>query len=170
MARVPHIAGVATPRRFAERISGTPGYLLYALTFVAIMLSGLAYLSGSPPYLAVAILMVGIASFLIGRRSRNDAEKVVRALDGEAASRAEIETLADRMWELQESEERFRGLIDALGDIVVHRDRPAISSMPIAYWPTLSVARRRRCPARPSPNSASRSAWCPTPPSPKASA
>ncbi len=27
------------------------------------------------------------------------------------------------MWELQESEERFRGLIDALGDIVVHRDR-----------------------------------------------
>jgi PAS domain S-box-containing protein len=123
MARVPHIAGVATPRRFAERISGTPGYLLYALTFVAIMLSGLAYLSGSPPYLAVAILMVGIASFLIGRRSRNDAEKVVRALDGEAASRAEIETLADRMWELQESEERFRGLIDALGDIVVHRDR-----------------------------------------------
>ena len=27
------------------------------------------------------------------------------------------------MWELQESEERFRGLIDALGDLVVHRDR-----------------------------------------------
>ncbi|RUW41968.1 PAS domain-containing sensor histidine kinase, partial [Mesorhizobium sp. M2A.F.Ca.ET.015.02.1.1] len=37
--------------------------------------------------------------------------------------RAEIETLADRMWEMQESEERFRGLIDALGDLVVHRDR-----------------------------------------------
>jgi len=40
-----------------------------------------------------------------------------------ARSRAEIETLADRMWEMQESEERFRGLIDALGDLVVHRDR-----------------------------------------------
>src|SRR5690606_35318805 len=40
-----------------------------------------------------------------------------------ARNRAEIETLADRMWELQESEERFRGLIDALGDLVVHRDR-----------------------------------------------
>src|SRR5690606_25452949 len=38
-------------------------------------------------------------------------------------SREEIEQLADRMWELQESEERFHGLIDALGDIVVHRDR-----------------------------------------------
>lgn len=40
-----------------------------------------------------------------------------------ARSRAEIETLADQMWELQESEERFHGLIDALGDLVVHRDR-----------------------------------------------
>src|SRR5690606_36941065 len=29
----------------------------------------------------------------------------------------------DHVWELQESEERFRGLVDALGDIVVHRDR-----------------------------------------------
>src|SRR5690606_14042718 len=38
-------------------------------------------------------------------------------------SRAEIESLANRMWEMQESEERFRGLIDALGDLVVHRDR-----------------------------------------------
>src|SRR5262249_41128853 len=37
--------------------------------------------------------------------------------------RQEFETLSDRMWELQESEERFRGLIDALGDLVVHRDR-----------------------------------------------
>ena len=34
-----------------------------------------------------------------------------------------MEDLADRMWELQESEERFRGLIDAFGDLVVHRDR-----------------------------------------------
>lgn len=114
---------VAAPGQFAGRISGTPGFLLYAMTFAAILLSGLTYLSGSPSYLSVAILMVGIASFLIGWRTRNDAAKVERLLDGEAASRAEIETLADRMWELQESEERFRGLIDALGDIVVHRDR-----------------------------------------------
>ncbi|MEW9837069.1 ATP-binding protein [Mesorhizobium sp. ZMM04-4] len=43
--------------------------------------------------------------------------------ENSARSRAEVETLADRMWEMQESEERFRGLIDALGDLVVHRDR-----------------------------------------------
>ena len=36
---------------------------------------------------------------------------------------AGIETLADRMWELQEDEQHFLGLIDALGDVVIHRDR-----------------------------------------------
>ena len=38
-------------------------------------------------------------------------------------AREDAERLADRMWELRESEERARGLADALGDIVVHRDR-----------------------------------------------
>jgi PAS domain S-box-containing protein len=117
------VVPASPPLPLAGRISDAPGYLLYAMTFVAILLSGLAHLSGTPHYLSIAILMVGIASFLIGWRTRNDAARVSLILDGEAASRAEIETLADRMWELQESEERFRGLIDALGDIVVHRDR-----------------------------------------------
>jgi len=36
---------------------------------------------------------------------------------------SEIESLADRMWELEETEQRFRELSDTLGDIVVHRNR-----------------------------------------------
>ena len=36
--------------------------------------------------------------------------------------RGETERLADRIWELEESDERLRGLVDALGDIVVQRD------------------------------------------------
>ena len=35
----------------------------------------------------------------------------------------DVERLSDRLLELRESETRFQGLIDALGDIVVHRDR-----------------------------------------------
>jgi PAS domain S-box-containing protein len=114
---------VILPLPPAARISAAPGYLLYVLTGFAALLAGLANLSGSPHYLSVAILLAGFAAFLIGWRTRNDAARVSRILGDEAASRAEIETLADRMWELQESEERFRGLIDALGDVVVHRDR-----------------------------------------------
>ncbi|MGB6119270.1 MAG: ATP-binding protein [Mesorhizobium sp.] len=41
----------------------------------------------------------------------------------DAGNRERAETLADRMWELQENEARFLGLSDALGDLVVERDR-----------------------------------------------
>ena len=88
-----------------------------------------------------------------------------------ARSRAELETLADRMWELQESEERFRGLIDALGDLVVHRDRDGRHRL---CQQGLRRAGRRR-PARARrrirwPSSASMSASSRTPPSPMANA
>ena len=49
------------------------------------------------------------------------------------------------MWELQESEERFRGLIDALGDLVVHRDRDGR----IVYANKVFAELDRRRPARP---------------------
>ena len=39
-----------------------------------------------------------------------------------AALTAEIERLADTAWELRESEERYRGLLDAGGDLIVRRD------------------------------------------------
>ena len=65
-----------------------------------------------------------MAGLVMHLRAMRTERRTVALLDETAArSRAEIETLADRMWELQESEERFRGLIDALGDLVVHRDR-----------------------------------------------
>lgn len=38
-------------------------------------------------------------------------------------SDAQLESLADRMWELEESDQRFREVSDLLGDLVVHRDR-----------------------------------------------
>src|SRR5690606_29579067 len=43
--------------------------------------------------------------------------------DAASRNRVELEHLADRVWEMEESEERFHELIDALGDIIIHRDR-----------------------------------------------
>jgi PAS domain S-box-containing protein len=56
-------------------------------------------------------------SVKLDRRKRSQLD------ESAARSRAEMEHLADRVWELQESEERFRGLIDTLGDLLIHRDR-----------------------------------------------
>ncbi|MER8653823.1 response regulator [Mesorhizobium sp. M0847] len=95
------------------------------LTVVAsVVLAGLSHLTGAPIFITLGLLATGVAGVAMHLRSRRTVRRAAALLDETAArSRAEIETLADRMWEMQESEERFRGLIDALGDLVVHRDR-----------------------------------------------
>lgn len=95
------------------------------LTVVAIaVLAGLSHLTGAPIFITIGLLATGMGGLVMHLRARRAERRTVALLDeATARSRAEIETLADRMWEMQESEERFRGLIDALGDLVVHRDR-----------------------------------------------
>ncbi|MBX3577649.1 MAG: response regulator [Rhizobiaceae bacterium] len=98
---------------------------LWLLVIVAVLsLAGVAQLTGAPAFVSLALLAAGMGGLVLLVFTLK-AEARLAALAGRsvAESRAEIETLADRMWELQESEERFRGLIDALGDLVVHRDR-----------------------------------------------
>ena len=103
--------------RIAFAALAVVGALVTALGFVA-------EFSGAPQFLSIAILCAGIASlvaarwaeYLHMRSRRNELQEAER-------HQSRIETLSDRMWEMQESEERFRGLVDALGDLVVHRDR-----------------------------------------------
>lgn len=101
---------------------GRPGTnLLPSIVLVAIFtMAGLAYLTGAPLFVSLALLAIGgcglVAQFALKRSLRTLGEDARR-------NRTEVENLADRIWELQESEERFRGLIDTLGDLVVHRDR-----------------------------------------------
>jgi PAS domain S-box-containing protein len=98
--------------------------LAYGTVAAVVMLAGAARLTGAPAFISLcllAIAAVGIFLLLRGLRTEKQTASIID--ESVARSRAEIETLADQMWELQESEERFHGLIDALGDLVVHRDR-----------------------------------------------
>ncbi|QPC90865.1 PAS domain-containing hybrid sensor histidine kinase/response regulator [Mesorhizobium sp. INR15] len=115
---------VAAPPLAPELTPTNPEGLPF-LTFVAVLvLAGLAHLTGAPIFISMALLATGMAVLALHLRGRRVERRTAALLDETAArSRAEIETLADRMWEMQESEERFRGLIDALGDLVIHRDR-----------------------------------------------
>ena len=98
--------------------------LPFAIFVALVVLAGLSHLTGAPPFIAVGVLTTSLAGLALFLRNRRSEHNTVSILDDTAArSRAEIEIMADRMWEMQESEERFRGLIDALGDLVVHRDR-----------------------------------------------
>jgi PAS domain S-box-containing protein len=95
------------------------------VTVVAVLvLAGMAKLTGAPDFIGIGLFAVAVAGLLlIIRAFRIESRTASIISENSARNQAEIETLADRMWELQESEERFRGLIDALGDLVVHRDR-----------------------------------------------
>ena len=98
--------------------------LRVALRVGLLVLAGIAYVTGAPLFLSVALLLLGLAGLFLLWRSLTTEERLTAVVDETTTrGRAEMEALADRMWELQESEERFRGLIDALGDLVVHRDR-----------------------------------------------
>lgn len=84
------------------------------------VMAALSYLTGAPLYFSIVLLAISAGGIAINYRLKRTAAQL--SMDT-LQSRAEFERLADRLWELQESEERFRGLIDALGDLVVHRDR-----------------------------------------------
>ncbi|QDZ02186.1 response regulator [Nitratireductor mangrovi] len=98
---------------------GTLAVLVLVLVFAC-----LSFMYGAPPIVSYGLAATGLAglgvlALMIAEERRIEAQTVSQA----QKTREEIESLADRMWELHESEERFRGLIDALGDLVVHRDR-----------------------------------------------
>ena len=85
--------------------------------------AGLAILTGAPPLLVGLLVSAAAVSLIAGLQHGRRERALTRKLGEQAVqSRAEIENLSDKMWEIRESEERFRGLIDVLGDLVVHRD------------------------------------------------
>ena len=115
---------VAAPPLAPELPKRTPRVLAFVTIFAILALAGVARLTGAPDFLVVALAAAGVACLaVLARAIRSEKRAASIISENTARNRAEIETLADRMWELQESEERFRGLIDALGDLVVHRDR-----------------------------------------------
>ncbi|MCX7304020.1 MAG: ATP-binding protein [Hyphomicrobiales bacterium] len=116
------IAGV--PPLAAEFPTGASRVSSFLTIMSILALAGVARLTGAPDFLEGALVAVGVAGlFVLGRAFRAEGKAASIIAASAARNRAEMEGLADRMWELQESEERLRGLVDALGDLVVHRDR-----------------------------------------------
>src|SRR5690606_17892772 len=100
-----------------------PRRLQIGLSLGVIFMAGVAYLTGASHLTAIAMALLGSGSLFLALRAIREERKTASIIDRNVAlSREEMASLADRVWKLQESEERLRGLIDALGDIVVHRD------------------------------------------------
>lgn len=74
---------------------------------------------------AIAIACATIAFRLL--RERREVTQQARALT------ADVEKLSDRLWELADSEERYRSLIEAQGDLIVRRSEGRIVYANAAY-------------------------------------
>lgn len=125
-------AGAGGPHRLPGEGKLAPGELPVMLTarlmaasgISALMAAGIAWLTGAPVVLVATLVAIGLAAtFYAIYAERSDRRAIEQALQNASGGEGDYEALADRMWELQESEERFLGLIDALGDLVLHRDR-----------------------------------------------
>ncbi|MCB1496496.1 MAG: response regulator [Bauldia sp.] len=92
---------------------------------VALVALALAYVApGTMPLAAPIAVILGAVS--LWGASRIDESRYRRHLEALGREKLELATtlerIADTAWELRENEERYRGLIEAQGDLVVHRD------------------------------------------------
>jgi len=111
--------------RVHERAEAAPrGWLVPVVAVSSAALAFAAAAVGAPAFLILALIvhaMLASIAAVVSDLSGTDQSAVTRPVADNVEGK--VETLADRMWEMQEREERLLGLIDALGDVVVHRDR-----------------------------------------------
>ena len=67
--------------------------------------------------IGIAVMVIGTALFAFPMNQRT----LEKHRSNEAKLVQKLETLQDRTWELRESEERYRSLAEAFGDILLHR-------------------------------------------------
>lgn len=117
----PMAAGMLRADPHARPARPMPVLSLLVLGILILLLAVLSHMTGGARPVSGFAILLGAASILWGLINRRLAARDAAAA-GESAER-QIELLADRMWEMQESEQRFHDLLEALGDLVVHRDR-----------------------------------------------
>lgn len=116
---------IANPPPIAPELARAETPKILALSGLAlVVVAGVASLTGSAPLVTAAVAMFGLSALgLASIVERIEDARLKRLNRTVTAKGLEVEAIADRVWELQESEQRFLGLIDSLGDLVVHRDR-----------------------------------------------
>ncbi|MBI1621871.1 response regulator [Aquamicrobium zhengzhouense] len=115
-----------SPPSLVPEVTGNarPTLLRPALVLALLTLAGVSYLTGSPTLVAMALICISLVAIFLEVAEFREKSRLASLLDDAASrNRVELEHLADRVWEMEESEERFHELIDALGDIIIHRDR-----------------------------------------------
>ncbi|MBK8456084.1 MAG: PAS domain S-box protein [Phyllobacteriaceae bacterium] len=104
-----------------------PARLAIGVAILAALTAFVAHFSGAAVLVVAGLSLTAAAALMVERAIAFGQARLDRRLGDEARRHREsLELMADRMWELAENEERFRSLVDALGDLVVHRDHNGV--------------------------------------------
>jgi PAS domain-containing protein len=105
-------------------LSGPPmRWQLRGLVLSLLTVAAVAFATGASISVPLALIVLALFSLIVLVRAQREQMRLNSLLDEKSAlSRQEIEFLSGRMWKFRQSEEHIHGLLDALGDIVVHRD------------------------------------------------
>ena len=115
---------VETAERAPAYAGRAPAGLAFAVAALAAMTAFVAHLSGAAGIVVAGLALTAAFALVVERGiAFGQARLNKRLRKEELKNRESLERMADRMWELAENEERFRGLVDALGDLVVHRGK-----------------------------------------------
>ncbi len=112
-------AAVASRRRIGAALFASAAALLILIAFAFAHLYPLL----APAVAATVVVISSAALWGAARVDRNLLrDDLTRLADENRRLAASLESLSDTAWELRESEERYRSMIDAQGDLVVRRD------------------------------------------------
>ncbi|WEX09544.1 response regulator [Chelativorans sp. AA-79] len=106
--------------RPANDFSRYGGLSLLIFSVAAFLLAVAAHVSGAVPLLTFLLVFLAISAFAAAIALPDSSGKTSAAEPAQAASH--LEELADRVTAMREAEQRFYGLLETLGDLVINRD------------------------------------------------
>ncbi len=109
--------GQARPRRGFTSLAGM---ILLIFAVAALLIAGAAHFIRSDPLLTFLLVGLGATAFVAAIALPQ--ERFAEAPREATTDEHHVEELADRVSQMEEAEQRFYGLLETLGDLVIHRD------------------------------------------------
>ncbi|WP_011582989.1 PAS domain-containing hybrid sensor histidine kinase/response regulator [Chelativorans sp. BNC1] len=109
---------IAQPGRGFSSRGGT---ILVAFGFADLLIAGAAFLTKAAPLIPFLLVFAGAAAVAAAIALPSE-KKPEEHPHEQTPAEQHIEELADRVSQMQEAEQRFYGLLETLGDLVINRD------------------------------------------------
>ena len=113
-----------TDTQHDEQVNSLWNYFFWPTLSVFFVGSLVSMLLTRNTYVILTFLFIASLALIAGALQFYKTQRILKRSNNKNLElERKFETLEDRSWELRESEERYRGLAEAFGDMIIHRDR-----------------------------------------------